>query len=59
MKSTFQKQQPKILNYRNYKFYNNEKFQEELLQAFKEKGGNIDCEQFENLPTKEKVCQGK
>ena len=26
MKYTFQKQQPKILNYRNYKFYNNGKF---------------------------------
>ena len=50
MKSTFKKQQPKILNYRNYKCFNNVKFREELLQVIDEKGGrSIGCEQFESL----------
>ena len=39
MKSTFQKQQPKTLNYRNYKFFNNDKFRDELQYVIQRVGG--------------------
>ena len=48
MKSMFQKKQPKVLNYRNYKFFNNDNFRNDLLQAIQYEG-NIGCEQFEQL----------
>ena len=32
MKATYKKSQPKIINYRSYKYFNNESFREELIQ---------------------------
>ena len=50
MKYTFHKQQPKILNYRNYKIFNNDNFRNDVLYAIKQMGPqNIGCEQFEHL----------
>ena len=50
MKSTFQKQVPKILNYRNYKRSNNELFQNDLMFEISKIGFNsICCQQFENI----------
>ena len=50
MKSSFQKQEPKILNYRNYKFFNNENFRSDLIYAIGKLGfHNISCEKFESL----------
>ena len=50
MKSTFQKQVPKILNYRNYKRFNNELFQNDLMFEISKIGLNsICCQQFENI----------
>ena len=50
MKSTFQKKQPKVLNYRNYKFFNNNNFRNDFLQAIQYEGNlNIGCEQLEQL----------
>ena len=50
MKSMFQKQQPKILNYRNYKFFNNDKFRDELQYVIQRGGGEtVGCEIFENV----------
>ena len=48
MRAGFQKQTPKILNYRNYKYFNNEIFRNDLL---KELMGfsDISCEAFERL----------
>ena len=69
MKSTFHKHHPKILNYRNYKLFNNDNFRTDLLYAIKQMGPqNIGCEQFEHLfmntfnkhaPQKKQICQGK
>ena len=50
MKSTFQKQVPKILSYRNYKSFNNTLFQNNLMYEISKIGlNNINCEQFENI----------
>ena len=50
MKSIFQKQVPKILNYRNYKRFNNEIFQNDLMFEISKIGLNsICCQQFENI----------
>ena len=50
MKSTFQKQVPKILNYRNYKYFNNRLFQDDLMYEISKIGlENISCERFENV----------
>ena len=50
MKSSFQKQEPKILNYRNYKFFNNENFRSDLINAIGKLGFyKISCEKFESL----------
>ena len=50
MRSNYQKQQPKILNYRNYKFFNNENFRNYLLYEIQLiQFQNIGCEQFEHL----------
>ena len=44
MKAKFIKQKPKILNYRNYKFFNNDTFQKDLLHQIHLKGAeNIGC----------------
>ena len=50
MRSNYQKQQPNILNYRNYKFFNNENFRNDLLYEIQLiQFQNIECEQFEHL----------
>ena len=41
MKTTYKKSQPKIIIYRSYKCFNNERFKEELLQI-KANGNNCD-----------------
>ena len=48
MKSTYQKQKPKIITYRNFKHFDNEKFREDL--KFKIQNIPVDhmnCERFE------------
>ena len=48
MKANFQKKVPKILNYRNYKYFNNDIFRNELMDEISKIGLNlISCEQFE------------
>ena len=50
MKAKFIKQKPKILNYRNYKFFNNDTFQKDLLHQIHLKGAeNFGCKQIEEL----------
>ena len=50
MRSTCEKQHPKILYYRNYKFFNNDKFIDELQYEIQRRvGQTIGCEIFENL----------
>ena len=50
MKSSFQKQLPKILNYRNYKRFDNISFHNDLMYEISKIGLNtITCEQFENI----------
>ena len=50
MKSSFQNQEPKALNYRKYKFFNNENFRTDLFYAINKSGVyNMSCEQFESL----------
>ena len=52
MKSKFQKLQPRIINYRNYKYFNKENFKIDLMHEIQRIDfRNIDCEQFENLFT--------
>ena len=38
MKSTYQKKQPKVLIYRNYKFVNNENFKNDLMYGIQQLG---------------------
>ena len=55
MKSTYQKKQPKVLIYRNYKFFNNENFKNDLMYGIQQLGfQNIGCKQFEHLFMKKK-----
>ena len=50
MKAKFNKQKPKNLNCRNYKFFNHGTFQNDLLHQIHLKGAaNIGCKQFEHL----------
>ena len=50
MRATFQKQTPKILNYRNYRYFNNEIFRNDLLKELSKMAfSNISCEAFERL----------
>ena len=53
MKTTFQKQTPKVLNYRNYKNFDNEKFNIDLVNKFNELNNHdlygINCDEFENI----------
>ena len=50
MKSEFIKQLPKIMHYRNYKYFDNTKFQNDLMFAISKIGLNIiTCEQFEKV----------
>ena len=50
MKFSFQKQEPIIFNYRNYKRFNNDKFRNDLLHEFSKKDfRGISCEKFQFL----------
>ena len=50
IKANFQKQKPIIVNYRNYKFFNNIIFRNELMYELSKTGfRNIDCKHFETL----------
>ena len=53
MKTTFQKQTPKVLNYRNYKNFDNEKFNIDLVNKLNELNNHdlygINCDEFENI----------
>ena len=54
MKIGFQKLGPKIINYRNYKYFDNEDFRKDfrkdlLVELSKYNLHNIDCTEFENL----------
>ena len=50
MKSTFYKQEPKIIHYRNYKHFNNDIFQSQLYHEMNNRGINcINCDEFESL----------
>ena len=49
-KSSFHKKEPKVLNYRSYKYFNNDTFRNDLFQGIYQIGlHNIGCEQFESL----------
>ena len=61
MKTTYKKSQPKIINYRCYKYFNNESFREELIQI--EANGNNCDESFnviqnKHVPQKKKYVRG-
>ena len=47
-KTSFKKQKPKIVTYRDYKRFDNEKFREILITCFSA-GRNISYDAFENL----------
>ena len=47
-KTSFKKQKPKIVTYRQYKYFDNEKFRESLITCFST-GKNISYDTFENL----------
>ena len=50
LKSSFIEQEPKIFNYRNFKYFNNENFRNDLLYEISMKGfHDISCEEFEIL----------
>ena len=50
MRVNFQKQMPKVLNYRNYKLFNNELFRNDLLMEFSVLGyQNVSCKDFESI----------
>ena len=53
MKTTFQKQTPKVLNYRNYKNFDNEKFNIDLVNKLNELNNHdlygVNCDEFENI----------
>ena len=57
MKTTYKKLQPKIINYRRYKYFNNEKFREELIQI--EANGNNCDESFKNFTSSCNVTLNK
>ena len=50
MKANFQKQVPKVITYRNYKYFNNDNFRNDLMHEISKQGFHrITCEQFEFL----------
>ena len=57
MKTTYKKSQPKIINYRSYKYFNNESFREELRQI--EANGNNCDESFQNFTSSCNVILNK
>ena len=58
MKASFIKQVPKILNYRNYKYFNNDIFRDELMYEISKIGLNILVNSLKSYscPPKNKVC---
>ena len=58
MKSTFQKQHPKILNYRNYKCFNNGNFGDELQYEIEQRGGKtMGCILNKHAPRKKRLVR--
>ena len=57
MKTTYKKSQPKIINYRSYKYFNSESFREELIQI--EANGNNCDEGFKNFTSSCNVILNK
>ena len=57
MKTTYKKSQPKIINYRSYKYLNNESFREELIET--EANGNNCDESFKNVTSSCNVILNK
>ena len=57
MKTTYKKSQPKIINYRSYKYFNSESFREELIQI--EANGNNCDESFKNFTSSCSVILNK
>ena len=57
MKTTYKKSQPKIINYRSYKYFNNESFREDLIQI--EANGNSCDESFKNFTSSCNVILNK
>ena len=57
MKTTYKKSQPKIINYRSYKYFNSESFREELIQI--EANGNNCDESFKNFTSSCNVILNK
>ena len=50
LKSCYLKQEPKIFNYRNYKYFNNKNFRNDFPYEISKKGfHDISCEEFETL----------
>ena len=47
-KTIFKKQKPKIVTYRDHKYFDNEKFRESLITCFST-GKNISYDTFKNL----------
>ena len=48
MKICFPKQKPKVINYRNYKTFNNSMFQTDFLAKINKDNTYMDCQQIEN-----------
>ena len=57
MKTTYKKSQPKIINYRSYKYFNSESFREQLIQI--EANGNNCDESFKNFTSSCNVILNK
>lgn len=50
MKTHFPKQSPKVINYRNYKYYVNENFRNDFLSEIRQHNTNdMDCQLFEEI----------
>ena len=57
MKKTYKESQPKIINYRTYKYFNNESFREEFIQI--EANGNNCDESFKSFTSSCNVILNK
>ena len=57
MKTTYKKSQPKIINYRSHRYFNNQSFRKELMQI--EANGNNCNESFENFTSSCSVILNK
>ena len=50
MKVNFKKQAPKVIHYRNYKYFNNDSFRGDLLLQFYKHGiQNVECDEIEKI----------